>query len=351
MKTRLLIIGTIVFLVIGFAYLLYFQYTHYETLGNNEHWYYHPDGYDVECEMQLFQSPGSCKAIDENGIIVDAKTKLENWNGVKWLQDPDYCKDQGGIWNSTAKGCYGLYDMCEKDGGVPRFLKKSLPFPDIEENKPIKYLMDCYYGLLPIDDDYLVGFTLIDASQFNNNPEMVKRILDYCNSTGVKLSVGLRSSNGTHTIDNNTCEWQTIEKYESDRELNSVLSICEHSVRPIEDNPAFWSNTTHYIDTNNCEWIENENYPFGLTGPEMSQQNCNDYVISQWQPRVEDREMVQQFLEICIQRGFLTPDLVERGKVADNFTMGPIQSAQTLAEGDIEKTIEILEEMYGENEN
>ncbi len=36
-------------------------------------------------------------------------------------------------------------------GGVPRFLKNSLPFPDIEENKPIEYLMDCYYGNLPKD--------------------------------------------------------------------------------------------------------------------------------------------------------------------------------------------------------
>ena len=72
----------------------------------------------------------------------------------------------------------------------------------------------------------------------------------------MKLSVGLRSSNGTHTIDNNTCEWQTIEKYESDRKLNFVLSICEHTVRPIEDKPVSWSNATHYIDANNCEWQE-----------------------------------------------------------------------------------------------
>lgn len=99
------------------------------------------------------------------------------------------------------------------------------------------------------------------------------------------------------------------------------------------------------------EITENEDYPFGLTGPTMNQETCNDFVISQWQPRVEYREMVQQFLEICIQRGFLTHELVERGKIADNFTMGPIQSAQTLAEGDIEKTIEILEETYRENED
>ena len=88
----------------------------------------------------------------------------------------------------------------------------------------------------------------------NNNPELVKRILDLCNSTGVKLSKGLVSSNGTHTIDNNTCEWQTIEKYESDRELNFILSICEHTIRSIEDEPASWSNATYYINTDECVW-------------------------------------------------------------------------------------------------
>lgn len=110
------------------------------------------------------------------------------------------------------------------------------------------------------------------------------------------------------------------------------------------------------VTGNSIRWefkIENEghDYPFGSAGPMMNQETCNDFVISQWQPKVEDREMVQQFLEICIQREFLTSELVERGKIADNFTMGPIQLAQTLAEGDIEKTIKILEEMYRENEN
>ncbi|MBC8516561.1 MAG: hypothetical protein ISR81_02715 [Nitrosopumilus sp.] len=90
-----------------------------------------------------------------------------------------------------------------------------------------------------------------------------------------------------------------------------------------------------------------EDYPFGLTGPAMNQETCNNFVISQWQPTVEYREMVQQFLEICIQRGFMTYDLVERGKIADNFTFGPIQTATISAGGDIEKTIKILEEMYG----
>ena len=89
-------------------------------------------------------------------------------------------------------------------------------------------------------------------------------------------------------------------------------------------------------------------YPFGPRGPIISQETCSDLVTSQWQPTIEGREMVQQSLEICIGLKFMTPELVERGKVADNFTTGSIKSAQKSAQGDVEKTIEILEQMYVE---
>jgi len=151
MKSRLAIIFIITTLVGGGVYI---HYAHYETWANNEQYYFHPDGYNVECEIRLFQSPSPCNAIDENGIIVDTKTGIGNWNGVKWLGGLDFCKDHGGVWNGTIQGCYGLYDVCEEMGGVPRFLKNSLPFPDSEENKPISYLMDCYYGYTP-EDNYL----------------------------------------------------------------------------------------------------------------------------------------------------------------------------------------------------
>jgi len=168
MKTRLLmIIGITVILVGGFVYLSYIQYTHYETWANNEHWYYHPDGYTVECEIRLFQYPSPCKAIDEYGNIVDTKTGLVNWTGVIWLGDSDFCEKSNGIWNDIARGCYGLYDMCEKDGGIPRFLKKSLPFPDIEENKPINYLMDCYYAYTT-DDTFSDESVFTDTSLLND---------------------------------------------------------------------------------------------------------------------------------------------------------------------------------------
>lgn len=92
----------------------------------------------------------------------------------------------------------------------------------------------------------------------NENPELLEKILDYCNSTDVKQSPVMALSNGTHIITNDTCEWQTIEKYESDGMLNFIQSNCEHDIRPIED-PTPWSNTTHYIDTDSCKWMVNEN--------------------------------------------------------------------------------------------
>jgi len=87
----------------------------------------------------------------------------------------------------------------------------------------------------------------------NENPELLEKILDYCNSTDVKQSPVMALSNYTHIITSDTCEWQTIEKYESDGMLNFVQSNCKDDIRPIED-PTPWSNTTHYIDTDSCEW-------------------------------------------------------------------------------------------------
>ena len=85
MKTRLLIILAIISVIIvgGFSYFTYVQYTHYKTWANNEHWYHHPDGYDVECEIRLFQSPGICVAFNANGTIVDFKTGLGDWENAR----------------------------------------------------------------------------------------------------------------------------------------------------------------------------------------------------------------------------------------------------------------------------
>lgn len=45
-------------------------------------------------------------------------------------------------------------------------------------------------------------------------PVGLQRVLDSCSSTGIQPSMGYRYSNDTHTIANNSCEWQTLEDYE-----------------------------------------------------------------------------------------------------------------------------------------
>ena len=156
-----------------------------------------------------------------------------------------------------------------------------------------------------------------------------------------------------------------ITRYYEDLGIDilDVVTLVDHSVSRTGERcnatvGATWhlkiqnDNLEYFLDNGYVEQeLETKSYPFGIMGPMMSQQNCNDYVIAQWQPTVEGREMIQQFFEICIAKGFTTPELVERGKIADNFTMGSIQSAQTIAGGDIGKTIEVLEEMYRENES
>jgi len=188
---------------------------------------------------------------------------------------------------------------------------------------------DPIYTTLEITPDCDIRGTADTSTDRFATPEI---IITKCNSVG----------RGDFTWSVGGCDIQNLSEMQFNFEMQLFPKILE-----CEENGNIW-------DREKLECvvkIENENHPFGLTGPVMRQETCNDFVISQWQPRVEDREMIQQFLEICVQRGFLTHELVERGKVADNFTMGPIQSAHTLAEGDIEKTIEILEKMYGENEN
>ena len=82
-KFKILIIFVGVSALVFLYHEVYQQILHYETWGNNEHWYFHPAGHKVECEVRLFQSPGNCVAIDENGNIVDTKTELGNWRNAK----------------------------------------------------------------------------------------------------------------------------------------------------------------------------------------------------------------------------------------------------------------------------
>lgn len=61
-------------------------------------------------------------------------------------------------------------------------------------------------------------------------------------------------NNSTHRIDNNTCKWQTIEKYESDAIFRDALGRCwTGNSEFLDDDFVLWNNETHYIDTNDCK--------------------------------------------------------------------------------------------------
>jgi len=85
MKTRykiLLIFGII--LILLFASFVILKITFYETWSNNDHYFYHPQGYEVECEFVLFEIPSVCVAIWD-GKIIDTKTWFSDWqNVVRW---------------------------------------------------------------------------------------------------------------------------------------------------------------------------------------------------------------------------------------------------------------------------
>lgn len=60
-------------------------------------------------------------------------------------------------------------------------------------------------------------------------------------------------NNSTHHLDNNTCKWQTIKKYESDANLKDALARCwTGNSEFLDDDFTLWSNETHYIDTDTC---------------------------------------------------------------------------------------------------
>ena len=59
--------------------------------------------------------------------------------------------------------------------------------------------------------------------------------------------------NSTHHLDNNSCKWQTVEKYESDAKLRGALDRCWiGNSEFLDDDFVLWKNETHYIDTDTC---------------------------------------------------------------------------------------------------
>ena len=60
-------------------------------------------------------------------------------------------------------------------------------------------------------------------------------------------------NNSTHRLDNNICDWITIEKYEYDANLRNALDRCWiGNSQFLDEGFVLWNNQTHYIDTDTC---------------------------------------------------------------------------------------------------
>lgn len=129
MKTiyKIVIIFAFIILLILLAISIFMHFmhsyvSHYETLGNNEHWYYHPAGYKVECKKRMFDTPGECLAIDEYGVVVATKTKLGNWQNV--TVRPDLVRDCDiKEWQASEYPCMPLDGITNWTGTVEDIVK------------------------------------------------------------------------------------------------------------------------------------------------------------------------------------------------------------------------------------
>ena len=70
-------------------------------------------------------------------------------------------------------------------------------------------------------------------------------------------------NNSTHHLDNNICELQTVEKYESDINFRNALDrYWTGNSEFLDDDFILWNNETHYIDTDTC--LVTETTHFGV---------------------------------------------------------------------------------------
>jgi len=80
------------------------------------------------------------------------------------------------------------------------------------------------------------------------------------------------------------------------------------------------------------------------SGRVINQDSCNRSALSQWQPTVEGMEKTAKFLDICIQRGFMTSEIIEIGKNANGYSTLRTDAAYEFSNYDVKKTIELLQD-------
>ena len=92
------------------------------------------------------------------------------------------------------------------------------------------------------------------TEEIQSQPDQLTKVLDYCKQKGTGVAMhqpGLSYSNGTHYIDNNTCEWKLLENYPD----SDILCIPGQYV---ENNEHRIRNGTHIYNNEACMWEEIE---------------------------------------------------------------------------------------------
>lgn len=76
---------------------------------------------------------------------------------------------------------------------------------------------------------------------------------------------------------------------------------------------------------------------------DFDKQDCELLALDHWQPTTEGRKTSKKWLDVCIERGLITSEIVELAESISGFSTRDISAAYRFSNGDIEETIKILQ--------
>lgn len=76
---------------------------------------------------------------------------------------------------------------------------------------------------------------------------------------------------------------------------------------------------------------------------DFDKQDCELLALDHGQPTVEGRETSKKWLDVCIERGLITSEIVELAESVSGFSTRDKSAAYRFSNGDIEETIKILQ--------
>ena len=230
------------------------------------------------------------RPFDDYKIVDTAKIRVHEW--LKNEKESDTIEIRHyGYWAQTTENFIGIHRM---DTPTHRYESEQRVLVHLGYEKPTMVMGEGYYpffeGSFVITDDiaisqageqmkltelYDVIKTFVVDKPYKPSLEQLASVLRSCEQQRIAeatnytmpdgrkyaiADVGFTYSNDTHIINNNICEWQTIEKYESDSALKNILDRClQGNIGFTDEDFTRWNNETHYIDTDICLMIKESN--------------------------------------------------------------------------------------------